>query len=152
MYFWKIKDLSTELIEEGLSQTESFKYLMANTILYSLCTIQYGNVNEWDNYSVAASIIIAVLGLWFIYKCNGGPNGKDILERYISIGWVLFVRLIVIFLIPAALITFTVQEMYFGGVPDESTAIDFVFIQLFEIIYILLMAKHINHIAKKSHA
>src|SRR3990172_1449275 len=90
MYIWKIGELKAQLSQGELSEPEAFKYLMANTVLYSLAAIQYFNPNHYDTLSGFLSICIAVIGVGFIYKCNGGENGKHIIHRYLSVGWVVF--------------------------------------------------------------
>jgi len=125
---------------------------MANTILYTLAMIPYANPNQYDTVGGVISLFIAVVGLWFIYICNGGKNGKRIIERYISIGWVIAVRFVILLLIPALVVAIILQEMYMGGIPEETSLFDVVFIQAFSVIYILWVAKHVNHVAKQSNA
>ena len=152
MYFWKINELKKDLVDGTVSEHETFKYLMANTILYSVATIQYGSANDWDSIGGVITCAITILGLLFIYKCNNGANGKNILERYNALGWVVFIRLLVLFFIPVIIISFTLQEIYFGGVPDETSLIDMLSIPVLEAGYVLMLAKHINDVAKKAHA
>jgi len=85
MYFWKIDKLNQELIAGDLTEHETFKYLLASTVLYSLAMIQYSNPNQFDTWSGLLSGLVGILGLFFIYRCNGGRNGKNIVIRYLSI-------------------------------------------------------------------
>lgn len=43
MYHWKIVELKKELIRSGLTEAESFKYLMANSILLTVACIEYAH-------------------------------------------------------------------------------------------------------------
>jgi hypothetical protein len=152
MYIWKIKELRTQLTQGELVESDSFKYLMANTVLYSLAMIPYFNPNQYDTLSGFISLFIAVAGLWFIYKCNGGAKGKHLIQRYLSVSWVIFVRFAVLFIVPVTIGILLVQEPLLGGVPEETSSLDVLFINTAEIIYILWVAKHISYVAKKSHA
>lgn len=152
MYFWKIKKLNEQLITGALKESEKFKYLMASTIMYMLSMIRYGTANDYDTYSGVAYLIIGVMGLWYVYKCNGGEKGTLFLERYLSLSWVLSIRLIVLVLIPLLVISIIVEEVYLGGMSEETTLIDTTLIQVFTIIYIFWLAKHIKYVANNSNA
>jgi len=152
MYFWKVDKLKEQLISGELSEQEQFKYLMANSILYSLAAIQYETPNDFDTLAGAIGVFITVLGLWFIYKCNGGPNGKNIIQRYLSIGFIVFIRVFVLFMLPAIIAASVVQEMYLGGIPEETTMSLFTLMIITEVILVLWVAKHINYIAKHANA
>jgi hypothetical protein len=152
MYFWKIDQLNKDLVSNALPENEKFKYLVASTLFYSFAMIQYSSPNIYDTLLGAFGGLVALLGLFFIYKCNGGKNGKDIVIRYMTISWVIFIRMFVMLLLPTIILLIAVQEIYFGGLPDESSIIDLVYLTLMEIIYILWIAKHINRVAKESHA
>jgi len=152
VYVWKIDKLNEELIAEGMSEHEAFKYLVASTVLYSLATIQYSTVNQFDTWAGILGTIVAIVGLFFIYKCNGGRGGKDIVIRYLSIGWVIFVRMFVLLMLPSLIVIYTLQEIYMGDIPDESTRIDLIYLTIIEIVYIAWVAKHINRVARASNA
>ncbi len=53
----------------------------------------------WQVASMVASILIVVLGLRGAYKANGGAEGPDLAGRLLALGWVLGVRLIVLWLV-----------------------------------------------------
>ncbi len=152
MYIWKINNLNKELIAGDLPEHESFKYLMASTVLYSLAMIQYINPNRFDTLTGIVAGFVAILGLLFIYKCNGGKNGRHIVVRYMAISWVVFIRMFVLLMLPTMFIVFTLQEMFMGGVPDESTVIDLVYLTFLEITYVFWVAKHINRVAIESNS
>ena len=152
MYLWKIEELNEQLVKGTLPESESFKYLMASTVIYSLAMIQYMTPNNYDTLSGFITLAVSVVGLWFIYKCNGGANGKYLLQRYMSIGWVILVRFIVILLIPTVIVLILVQALVFGDVPEQTSLIDVVFMNVAEVVYILWVAKHINKVATQTSA
>ena len=152
MYIWKIDELNQQLISSNLTEPDVFKYLMAWTVLNSLAMIRYLVPNQYDTYNGVMSVVISIIGLAFIYICNGGKNGSHLLERYLSIGWVVFVRFLVLFFLPAYIAMFTIQEIYMGGIAEQTTEMDMAFYLILEVVYILWCAKHINFVAKQSQA
>lgn len=150
MYIWNIDKLGERLISGKLEESEAIKYLMAYTVLTSLSMIHYSSSNQYDIFVGVACSFIAIFGLLFIYKCNGGRNGGNFMDRYFSIGWVIFIRFLVLLLIPLLVIFFILQEVYMGGVPEETTALDAVLILALEVIYIFWVARHINYVAKNA--
>ena len=152
MYIWKIEKLVEDLSTGDLPENESFKYLVANTVLISLAMIQYAKPNQFDLWAGILAAIVAVAGVFFIYKCNGANSGKDIVVRYLSISWVVFVRMFVLLMLPSLIVLMVIQSVYMGGIPEESTGVDLVFLTLIEVIYIFWVARYINKIARSSNA
>jgi hypothetical protein len=152
MYFWKIDKLNEELIAGELKESNAFKYLFAMTVLYTLGTIQYVNPNYYDYLIGGISLLITIVGMIYIYNCNGGSNGKRIIERYISIGWVVLIRFLILFCIPAIVALVVLEEVLAFELPEESTIVDVYTIMVFEIVYILWIAKHIKFVAKNTNA
>jgi hypothetical protein len=152
MYVWKINRLNEQLMSGELSEVEKFKYLIANTIIYSLAMIQYYAPNAIDTWSGFLYGIIALVGVVIIYYCNGGSSGKHLLQRYLSISWVVLVRMLVLLMLPTMIALFAIQEIYLGGVPDETTYIDMAYTTALEVIYVLWVAKHVNKVARAAHA
>jgi len=151
MYIWKIDELNQQLISSNLTEPDVFKYLMAWTVLNSLAMIRYLVPNQYDTYNGIIAVVISIIGLVFIYICNGGKNGSHFLERYISISWVVFVRFLVLFFLPAYIAMFTIQEIYMGGIAEQTTEMDMVFLLISDVVYFLWFAKHIKFVAKQSH-
>ena len=92
MYLWDINGLSNELVAGDLSESQKFRYLFASSVLYSLAAIQYSTPNEIDTWSGVITSFVTLIGLFYIYKVNGGEKGKNFLTRYLSISWVVFIR------------------------------------------------------------
>jgi hypothetical protein len=152
MYIWNLDNLSEELIAGELSERDTFKYLMASSILYGLAVIQYTNPNNIDTWSGVIAVLVSVFGLFFIYKCNGGDNGKEFLIRYLSISWVVFIRMFVLLMIPSSIAVMVLQEIYLGGIPDGTTNINLIHMTVVEIVSVLWVAKHVNRVARGSNA
>ena len=149
MYFWKINKLKKDLVKQPLSESESFKYLIATTISYSFGMIPYLENNILDVYSALMTGIITVFGLYYVYKCNRGSSGSNFLQKYLSIGWVMGIRWIVLVMLPIMIVYFTAVIIY-PGISESTTLLDVVFFNLLYITYFLLLGKHIKSTVKKS--
>ncbi|MDP3986959.1 MAG: hypothetical protein Q8P81_01915 [Nanoarchaeota archaeon] len=147
MYFWKINRLKSDLLKKPLSESESFKYLFATLILLSLVTIPFLENNIWDVYSAIIATIITAMGVYYIYKCNKGAKGKNFLQRYISIGWVMGIRWSVLIALPIIAIYLIVMALS-GGIPDYTTLAEVIFFNLLHISYFWFFGKHIKEVSR----
>lgn len=149
MYWWNIKALKKELLAGPLSEAKIFPYLLASTIVVSLMLIPV--TGEWvetqlDVYNALIGVVITALGTYYAYRCNGGATGKNFLQHYFSLGWVVGIRLGVMVMIPAFLLLFLVlaaQEGYTGA----TTWGDIIFITLLSLFYFWRLGKHIKDVA-----
>lgn len=134
MYFWNIGALTDELGRSSLPEDEAFKYLMASTVLYGLALIPLPGTNSLDVYSAIAEGAVALLGIVYVYRCNSGSDGRDFLQRYFSIGWVLGVRWLVLIVLPTLVVYFTVLESI-AGIPDGTTVHEVVLVNSLYVAY-----------------
>jgi len=151
MYFWKIDNLNEELVTSSVTEADSFKYLLANVALYMLAAFHFPYTNSYDLLGSSISLVIAVAGLIFIYKCNGGREGSYIMLRYLSISWVVLIRMLV-WVIPLGISFYIAYETVLGGLVEDTSIVEILFVAIIEIIYVYLIAKNVNNVAKKSYA
>ena len=149
MYFWRIEKLKKDLLKKPLSESESFKYLFANLVLYSLAMIPFLENNIWDVYSAIIMTLITAIGVYYVYKCNKGASGSNFLQKYLSIGWVVGIRWIVLVMLPIMIVYFVTVEIY-AGIPESTTLSDVLFLNSLYITYFWLLGKHIKDTVKKS--
>lgn len=45
---------------------------------------------------MVVSVLVLVVGLWAAYQANGGAEGRDFAGRLLAVGWVLGLRLMVL--------------------------------------------------------
>jgi len=156
MYFWKIDKLKKDLAKQPLSESESFKYLFATIIIYSLATIpSFLEYNFWDVISSLIEGVITVFGVRYIYKCNRGSMGSNFLQKYLSIGWVVGIRCLVFVLLPALIVYVIAVGMYYGvtagtyaDIPVDTILLSVLFGNLIYITYFWLFGKHIKDTVK----
>jgi len=147
MYIWKIDKLKNDLRKKSLSESESFKYLFVNIIIYTIGLIPSSNSNVWDVYNALVTIVITASGIYYAYKCNKGAHGDNFLQKYLSIGWVTSIRWTVFFMLPAmAIYVFAIGISI--SVTYVTTPLDVIFLNLMYISYFWLLGKHIKDLAK----
>ena len=147
MYFWKIEKLKNDLLKKPLSESESFKYLFATTVLYSLGMTQFLENNIWDVYSAIITALITAIGVYYVYKCNKGASGSNFLQKYLSMGWVVGIRWSVFVMIPLMIVYFVIVAIL-SSIPDNTTLSDLLFFNLLYIQFFWLLGKHIKEVAK----
>ena len=103
MYFWKIKKLKSQLVDQPLSDRESLPYVLVLAVFIQLsilasCFVE-GKKPELllDFVWVGVSCLGAFLGTLHLYRMNGGGEGQHFLQRFLAIGWVVGVRWSVLF-------------------------------------------------------
>jgi len=111
MIWLRLKKLENKLEKFELTERDSYYYLFAfaitailsNYLLNEVPTTS--SVNWIDRVEYYGSIIITIWGLSNSFKINESGNGKEYLKRFLSISWVVAVRLFLI-LIPVVMLIF----------------------------------------------
>lgn len=157
MYFWNIKKLKAQLTERPLIEKEVLPYLIATLLLFTLIPYMPDtlNFNIWDYLEMAIASLAVVIGTVWLYGKNLGNNkdnnGSHFLQRYIALGWVVFVRFVV-FAIPV-FIAIVFLASHFGIYNLESDATSWIDVLLITIIELLLywyFGKHIADVARNA--
>ncbi|MGI8924198.1 MAG: hypothetical protein ACR2HJ_09225 [Fimbriimonadales bacterium] len=101
MYFWNIDKLKEEMAAGPFTDRQLLPYVVTLTALSSAAVtllVLVGSLtgmNLWDWLSGASSFLLAIVGTLFIYRRNGGPEGKHFLQRILVVGWVVSIRCLV---------------------------------------------------------
>jgi len=95
MNWFNLKDLEKRLAENNVSDKEGFYYLLANWIVFgsisfAAITEQYGNPGV-----MVILIVIPVVSLTLGFIVNQKGDGKDFLKRFISVHFLVGIRIIV---------------------------------------------------------
>lgn len=118
--------------------------------MFMISELAYVGENFDDiKYSFAIDLIFNILGTIYLYKCNGGANGKDFLQKYFSIGLVVGIRWLVLITLPT-LILITVIISIFTNISDNylDNFIDYVIIPILLLMYYWRAGIHIKDVAK----
>ncbi len=98
MYIWRIQQLKEELITDGLSQKETFAYILAFVLLYELLSTLTYLSPTWkppmtaDYVQAFVEVGTVGIGTYLSYYFNGGDAGRQFAERYFSISIVVSIR------------------------------------------------------------
>jgi len=158
MYFWNIKKLKSDL-RVGLNERQHFNYILLFIVLYNLGYVAeiVGRYYEL-NYSLTeltfvwVNLLIMLIGTILAFVINGGAKGKKFSERYFSISWVMFVRLMGLALVTGLLliIGIIVYVNYFGAanVHKYEDTIFNIFGSTLLTYYYLRICLHIRSLSK----
>jgi hypothetical protein len=144
MNWFNLKDLEKRLAENNVSDKEGFYFLLANWIVFgsfsfAAVTEQYGNPGV-----MVMLLAIPVISLVIGFKANQKGDGKDFLKRFISLHFVIGIRIIVFIILlalPVGLLgsfisNVMIRQFLFGG-----------FIATAGIIYYWYLARSIKNIS-----
>ena len=107
MYFINIKQLKQDIINKDFTEKDRFIYAFIYIVIYSIFSelsflgiIENENMPMISDYMTSiGTVLITIIGTYFLYKANGGNDGEDFLGRYFSITWVMVIRLLPLILI-----------------------------------------------------
>lgn len=146
MYFWRIENLKRDMTARPLTDREQLPYLIAFVVLSAaLSSLPVHSNNVWDVSSTAFTIILAFVGTVYLYRQNHGRKGEHFVQRYLAIGFVVGVRLIVAFLLLA--IPIYIAFDIAGLLADETTWAEFLLFCFIEVIVYQRIAHHIRDVA-----
>jgi len=105
MYFWRINKLKDHLVQNGLSNFQAFVYFFIYTFFIELSQLPSDEIQaSWDKFENLSFFIIGLLGALYCYIKNGGEKGAAFVGRFVSILFVMTIRLIVLLGIPLLII------------------------------------------------
>ncbi len=134
IYFWNLQALKMELGKGNLPQPQAFMYLLVSSMSTSLVlgsTPEWAIITGWQGILLwALGLAITGYGIFYCYRANGGADGMDFLSRFISLGWVIGIRLGV-FCIPLIVFLFLSTMYLTGGSRSEPKPIWVCIISLF---------------------
>ena len=153
MYWWNIKELKKTLATTGLSQKSCFLYALIMSVLYAVMwdISIYLNFSEtvsiWTYIESLGTLVITVVGFYAFYKANGGNEGKALLERNMSIGFVVLIRTL-----PLLLALMIALAVYYWNIEEEEvsasdTAVDTATILFYEAFIFYRMVVHVRDVA-----
>lgn len=150
MYFWNIDALKRDFLQGRFSQTQAFYYLVVMLVLFTLPIAIVGdNTTVWDKAMFWVDLAFVVFGTTVVYKSNGGRDGREFLERYVSLSWVLFVRLFPFFIL-IFLVAVIFETALVGDVSYELTGYTFAAGLLVNVIFYWRLSHHMGDLSQAS--
>jgi hypothetical protein len=110
MVFWRIDELKRQLRRGPLPQRQAFGYVALTWVLFELFSgapglwndARSGTLRDWAAY--VAGVITIGVGTYAAYRANGGGAGRDFAARFVALGFVVGLRLLVLVVIPATVL------------------------------------------------
>ena len=94
MQFFRYDGIKEKLRTRTLTEREALPYLIsmfafaASAVVFP---VPLGS-NLWDRINQGGTILLAILGLLYSYRQNGGANGHDLALKYIVLGEIVVAR------------------------------------------------------------
>ncbi len=111
MYFWNIHRLKSDLVERGLTESQSMMYLLVLWVISTVCA-GLNAISPWNVWACVfwvGSTLILILGVLYVYHRNGAAGGQQFLPRLLSLFWVCGVRWFVMLVIPTGIVLGAVE-------------------------------------------
>ncbi|MCA1767623.1 MAG: hypothetical protein LC639_05330 [Idiomarina sp.] len=144
MYFWNIDALKRDFLQGRFSQTQAFYYLVLMLVLFTLpIGIVGDNTTVWDKALFWVELAFLVLGTTVVYKANGGRDGREFLERYVSLSWVVFIRLLPLIILFGIIVSIF-RDIFIGDAGYSFTVYDFAAVVLIDFIYYWRLSHHMG--------
>jgi len=96
MLFFNLRAAKEKLAQGILPDRDLIPYLLVVMAILSLVAPGWSTKDDltlWSN--LLPSMIIAIWGTHYLYRCNGGAAGREFLQRYLVLGWVVSLRYVI---------------------------------------------------------
>jgi hypothetical protein len=149
MYITNIKALKNDLIQGPLPEKENIKYLLLFLALEGLGLILPPKpYNIWMFFSGLSSIIITLLGAQYCFKKNFGASGSHFLQRLLSIGLVVGIRISLVCIIPGLAIVILIARLV-GDTHGGSTWYTCFVVMIVNVLIFWRIGYHIGQVSQK---
>ncbi len=133
MYLFDARRLRADLAEDRVSQADFAIYAFLVSGVSLPFWVQYTETEaSWIDWAFFfAHLLVAALGTRASYVANGGRAGSQFLNRFISLGWVVGVRVALAVIIPLILLSFVLSEVAPATVAGPVMSASFVVAEAF---------------------
>jgi hypothetical protein len=149
MYFIKYQPIKKQLQERSLTDREGLPYyiiLMASTAIASALPADSTMNHNNDFIFAILNVTTITVGIIYCYSKNGGKSGLDFIQKSVVLGFIVFVRCVLPFIVILCLIFFFkgILEAILGiTVGTESLAM-IIFNILVDVFYFWRLGKHMQ--------
>lgn len=153
MTWFNIKELERKLINDELTDKESFDYLLYSSVLLTFFTYigVKEHTNDWLHFlELIISLVITILELKTTYTINTKGDQKDYLKRYISLSFVAGIRLFVyafLVAIPFGILMVVINEPVEKD-QNYDEIIKLILISIFGIVYYIQLTNSFKRVNK----
>lgn len=144
MYFINIKALKEQHESGQYQSNDSLMYLSATVILsYIAILLVRFPENSWSLGVDAVEGVMVLLSIFVAYLANGGNNGRHFLDKFVSIGWVVLIRLLPVIVLLALGVNIG-ETAFFGQAREHDGPEDIIGLAVVYGIYTWRLAVHIK--------
>ena len=153
MTWFNIKEVERQIINDELTDKESFDYLVYSSVILTFFTYigTKEHTNDWLHFlELIISIVITILILKETYTINAKGGQKDYLKRYTSLSFVAGIRLVVyafLVAIPLGIIMAALHgNMEKNQINDE--IVKLIFVSIFGFVYYIQLTNSFKRVNK----
>lgn len=148
LQFWKTDLLAQRLKRNEVPEKEKLIYFLATAVVFTLL----GSFSS-ENFGFTLALLDMALVTWgylWVFSINSGGDNKYFLDRVVSLGWPLSIKVILI-LLPLVVLNTNIFKVLFSinltEGPQEKISMG-AYIIIFNIIYFLRLAHWVRYISK----
>jgi uncharacterized membrane protein len=153
MTWFNIKELERKIINDELTDKESFDYLLYSSVLLTFFSYigTKEHTNDWLHFlELIISLVITIVGIKATYTINAKGGQKDYLKRYTSLSFVAGIRLFVYALLVAFILGIIVATInpHFEKDSNNDEIVKLIFISIFGIVYYIQLTNSFKRVNK----
>lgn len=153
MYFWNVKRLRNELIENSLNEKNQMMYLMFTMLLYAFSG-QFTGSEYSGGFFFAETLAVlgaTVAGVLYCYDGNKAGDGKDFIKRFTCISWIITIRLTAV-LLAIGIIPILIISIFSSSTDtsNEQGYFGILFLIALEAIYFWRIHTHLKYVSLNS--
>jgi hypothetical protein len=155
MVFWRIGELKRQLRRGPLPQRWAFGYVAITWVLWEILAGAPGAWNsntdpattrDWLVY--LAGVLTVAIGTYAAYQANGGSAGRDFAARFVALGFVVGLRVLVLLVIPAMVLFAALgstAETRWPRIQENEAFAWFKSLLLLVLSYVIFAARLVSH-------
>lgn len=149
MYWFRYQPLKDRLRKRRVSDREALPYLLFFSGLEALALSvpASSEMNRWDIVETILYITIAIVGVFYVYRRNGGRAGYDVIQKFVVLGWVVAIRYLLVVLPLGGLVY--IAAYYYGLSGDQTTLFDAIFFNVLSAFYYERLGRQISETNEK---
>jgi ABC-type polysaccharide/polyol phosphate export permease len=153
MTWFNIKEVERKLINDELTDKESFDYLLYTSVLFTFFTYVgvKEHTNDWLHFlEFIITLVITIVGIKATYTINATGGQKDYLKRYTSLSFVAGIRLFAYALLVAFILGIIVATInpHFEKDSNNDEIVKLIFISIFGIVYYIQLTNSFKRVNK----
>jgi hypothetical protein len=148
MYFWSIDKLKADLIEEPMSSGQILPYIL---LTFSISAAYYWLFPSESVAQISLHVLSGILGVYWLIQKNGGNNSHYFLDRFITIAWLGYLRMLILTAVITSLVFIATNDNLWFKLPHDFLDYFALIMYIINLIFFYwFMSKHIADVAQKA--